>query len=695
MSILRKNKIKRILESRKSPVFETETAANGKRVQNAVKRWKSLLEDTSYGKICTKPVKETTAMMLDNEFRYLSEAATNTSIFGPMNGLQGGALHATDGYAPGDNRLPKILVPMVRRIYPALMSNETVGVQPMPGPVALGFALRYKYLKGPLHAGDSDTRHVHNEDATPDGPMYSKYNASGIKGIETKFVFTAHTAANGGSHDLIVIDGQGYPKPLKVAFVYPVAGGKFVAAINPIVESLVGTVELPAPDDDASELLKAAEKNVDKKFVELVKTKKTAVAYKDGTQYDSTTIDTIVSNGALNPDTADITVTGAMVGVSSWTDPAQRVDGKGNPLFSTVENSEMGYQKLDTRFTGRQDARLAEPLAGGKWQFRPEDTGIAALMQQYEGTGAIAKTSFGFEKCSVEAGTRRLSTSWTLETEEDLKNTNGIDIETEATQQMSYEMQAEIDREMTVRMLYSCLSKDEWSLWDGQLADSRWLGERGRAFYQHLIKMSIRMQTRNRRGPANFIVCTPDVAAVLENLDEFVAMPAQSNISTSNIATAKVGTLGGSRFNVYIDTRTPVYDTTDYGAGYEGMFEKSSSSMPNYCMLGYKGAESYDAGIIYCPYIPIMVQQAVNPVNFTPKVGLMTRYGVLDNIFGAELYYHCIIIDSFAQPGVPDTLRKVYPSGYITRSIAETGGDLKFNYPVQVSGTVTTATEEP
>jgi hypothetical protein len=81
-----------------------------------------------------------------------------------------------------------------------------------------------------------------------------------------------------------------------------------------------------------------------------------------------------------------------------------------------------------------------------------------------------------------------------------------------------------------------------------------------------------------------------------------------------------------------------------------------------------------------------MVQQAVNPVDFTPQVGLMTRYGVLDNIFGAELYYHCIIIDSFAQPGISDDLRKAYPSGYVTPGMAETytnkdGANVK--YPVQ------------
>lgn len=611
------------------------TQQNGERTKKAVFRWKKLLENTKdFGTIRTKAAKESTAMLLENQYRYLKEAATNTSIFGPANGLTGGALNVGDNYAAGDNRLPRILIPMVRRIYPALMSNEVVGVQPMPGPVALGFALRYKYLKGALHHGDSDTKHIHRGDAsktidhtimTDEKHIFqseTEYPASGIKGIETKATLTVTLAeagkkpAAGDALDatIVLIDGQGYPQVQTTAVKVSKDGKKFIE------QGWGYTFDVPETVDG-----------------------------------EATTVE----------------VKSLVVGVSSWGHTAK--DGKGRELFESMESAEMGYQKIDTRFTGRADARLGEELAGGRWKFRPEDTGIATLMQQYEGTGAIAKTSFGFEKCSVEAGTRRLSTSWTLETEEDLKNTNGIDIEQEATQQMSYELQAEIDREMTVRMLYSCLSKGEWSLWDAQLADARWLAERQRAFYQHLIKMSIRMQTRNRRGPANFIVCTPDVAALLESLDEFTTMPAQSNISTGNMATAKVGTLGGNRFSVYVDTRSAVYDNSDYGYGYEGMFQADTEAkLPNYCMLGYKGAESYDAGIIYCPYIPIMVQQAVNPVDFTPQVGLMTRYGVLDNIFGAELYYHCIIIDSFAQPGAPAQLRGVYPTGYVTPKVAAT-----------------------
>lgn len=652
---------------------KTLTQQNGERTKKAVFRWKRLLENTKdFGAIRTKAAKESTAMLLENQYRYLKEAATNTSIFGPQNGLQGGALNATDGYAPGDNRLPRILIPMVRRIYPALMSNEVVGVQPMPGPVALGFALRYKYLKGALHAGDSDTKHVHAADATkttlhPDGgydmttkntnpnfPGYAKgyqdtvYPARGIKGIETQCVITV-------SEDVTKVVGDG--DEAKTIVDSAKIGGKTAQIV------LISGQGYPEVQTTTLQVTKDGKRVMDMTWGYSFPIETTVASVQDGK--------TVV---AISP-----------VGISSWNHSEQLVDGKDRNLFETMESAEMGYQKIDTRFTGRADARLGEALAGGRWKFRPEDTGIATLMQQYEGTGAIAKTSFGFEKCSVEAGTRRLSTSWTLETEEDLKNTNGIDIEQEATQQMSYELQAEIDREMTVRMLYSCLSKNEWSLWDATLADARWMGERNRALYQHLVKMSIRMQTRNRRGPANFIVCTPDVAALLETLDEFTVMPAQSSVSTANMATAKVGTLGGSRFSVYVDTRTAVYDGSDYGYGYEGMFQQSDSQLPNYCLLGYKGAESYDAGIIYCPYIPIMVQQAVNPVDFTPQVGLMTRYGVLDNIFGAELYYHCIIIDSLAQPGIPEGLRKVYPAGYITPAIAKDMAPTdtqQFSYPV-------------
>ena len=93
--------------------------------------------------------------------------------------------------------------------------------------------------------------------------------------------------------------------------------------------------------------------------------------------------------------------------------------------------------------------------------------------------------------------------------------------------------------------------------------------------------------------------------------------------------------------------------------------DEAEVKLPNYCMLGYKGAETYDAGIIYCPYIPIMVQTATDTNSFSPHVGLMTRYGVMDNIFGSELYYHVILIDDFSNPGVDAPTSAMYPNGYL------------------------------
>ena len=120
-------------------------------------------------------------------------------------------------------------------------------------------------------------------------------------------------------------------------------------------------------------------------------------------------------------------------------------------------------------------------------------------------------------------------------------------------------------------------------------------------------------------------------------LPEFNVMPVNGNVNTQPVGVAKVGNLGG-RFNVYRDTRT------------EGQFERTDSltartTRLEYALLGYKGPEFYDTGIVYCPYIPVMVQRTIGPNDFSPRVGMLTRYGVVDHIFGANLYYHIVIVN--------------------------------------------------
>jgi hypothetical protein len=314
------------------------------------------------------------------------------------------------------------------------------------------------------------------------------------------------------------------------------------------------------------------------------------------------------------------------------------------------DGTEVGWNYLNTRFTGTSASWLSGGATGitGSEAFNivGNDQGVANLLANFELSSNIPQMVVAFEKTAVEAGTRRLAARWSVELEQDLKNMNGIDIDNELTNAMSYEIQAEIDREMVIRMCQVAINAgfgQGYSVWSPVSADGRWLGERNRDFYARLIVEANRVAIRNRRGAANFIVATPRVCAMLEMLPEFQWYPVQGNVNTQPVGIAKVGTVGG-RFNVYRDTRTEA----QYQVGTRG-------TILEYALLGYKGTEYYDTGIVYCPYIPVLVQRTIGPNDFAPRVGLMTRYGVIDHIFGANLYYHLIIVTGLGTSFTPGT----------------------------------------
>ena len=462
------------------------------RASRLLEKWAPVLDfkSDSIKEIKDEHTRLNTAVLLENQEQYCFEQSGNTSALGSNAGDSPRSFASTDNYASGDSRLPKILIPMIRRTFPELISNEIVGVQPMSGPVGLAFALRYKY------------------------------DTSGL--------------GSGG------VDGSNVP---------------------------LGT-------------------------------------------------HTTVGN---------------------------------------ANGSELGYQFIDTRFTGTSAGALSGNAA---WSFPQQDQGVAEILKNFEIQNNIPQVNVTFEKTAVEAGTRRLGARWSVELEQDLKNMNGIDIDSEITNAMSYEIQAEIDREMIMRMIQTALNAGAqgYSFWNPASADGRWLVERNRDFYQRIIIEANRIATRNRRGAANFIVATPRVCAILEMLPEFQWVPVQGDVNTQPVGIAKIGAVGG-RFSVYRDTRTEVQNSTYYGAqGYTAQGGSPGSAYGGsieYALLGYKGPEFYDTGIIYCPYIPIMVQRTIGPNDFAPRVGLLTRYGVVDNIFGANLYYHVIIIQGLGQAFTP------------------------------------------
>ena len=491
---------------------ETQTRPNtdyidNNRAQALLEKWSPVLDYTSdkVDAIDNAHTRLNTAILLENQEEWcLREANTGgannaTSVFGTaaggssinQGGGNGGYTASDDsGYAQNDARLPKILIPMIRRTFPELITNEIVGVQPMSGPVGLAFALRYKYSNDSIDAGTND------HDGT--GPSVAGTAAKGSAGVTGEL----------GHNNLDT--------------------GFTGASASVLTSSLDGTA----------------------------------------------------ANHTIVPDT-------------HW-------------------------------------------LSAG---FGASDSGFAAALSAFELDAAkeAGTVELSFEKTAVEAGTRRLNARWSVELEQDLKNMNGIDVDAELTNAMSYEIQAEIDREMIIRMIQTATAAGKgvgYSLYQPQSADARWMAERNRDFYQKLIVEANRLAVRNRRGAANFIVATPRVCAILEMLPEFSWMTVDGNVNTQPVGVAKVGNVGG-RFNVYRDTRTE--STYNLGAANE-------AAKIEYALLGYKGPEYYDTGIIYCPYIPVMVQRSIDPNSFYPKVGMLTRYGVVDHLFGAANYYHVVFV---------------------------------------------------
>jgi hypothetical protein len=470
--------------------------------QQLVEKWNPILDFKSdkVGEITNETTRLNTAILLENQEKWClregSNSASTGGVFGAHQGTAG--TFSGDRYATGDARLPKVLIPMIRRTFPELITNEIVGVQPMTGPVGLAFAMRYKYEDSALG-----------------------YSANG--------------------------DGS----------------------------NSSGSVGTP----------------------------------------------------------------------QSW---STGVDKNGNPA-----GKELGYNYLNTAFTGTSSLELS---GNAEWTNVAEDSGVGALISQFELSSKIPQITVSFEKTSVEALTRRLAAKWSVELEQDLKNMNGIDIDAELTNAMSYEIQAEIDREMIARMIQVCLNAGAgvgYSTWSAISADGRWSGERARDFYNRLVVEANRVAIRNRRGAANFIIATPRICAILETLPNFTWMPVNGNVNTQPVGIAKVGSVGG-RFQIYRDTRTeaqlnPGYTSTNLNGGYS----TARTKPVDYALLGYKGSEYYDSGIVYCPYIPVMVQRTIGPNDFSPRVGLLTRYGVVDHIFGASLYYHLIICTGLGNSFMP------------------------------------------
>lgn len=255
----------------------------------------------------------------------------------------------------------------------------------------------------------------------------------------------------------------------------------------------------------------------------------------------------------------------------------------------------------------------------------------------------------GFEilKATVTAKTRKLGVQITRETEEDMKAMQGLNAQQEISDLLSYEIAQEMDRQLLGEIVQSAVRAKNTMVWDPAKADGRNQNERVNTLYTTILNKSAQIAVKSRRGAANWCVASPGAAALLEAhiYNPLSVAGGMGNASAfgktidQGIGVTDIGTLRNGTIKLYRDTL----------AGGE------------YILLGFKGNNIYDAGIIYLPYIPLELMQAQDPFTFNPITAARTRYGVTTNLFGAGSFYQFIGLKGVAdQASVASDAEKVF-----------------------------------
>ena len=238
-----------------------------------------------------------------------------------------------------------------------------------------------------------------------------------------------------------------------------------------------------------------------------------------------------------------------------------------------------------------------------------------------DGAGAFNEMAFSIEKVTVTAKSRALKAEYSLELAQDLKAIHGLNAEAELANILSTEILAEINREV-IRTIYNVAeSGAQANVANGGTFDldvdsnGRWSVEKFKGLIFQIERDANAIAQRTRRGKGNMILCSADVASALTMAGVLDYTPAlNANLNVDDTGNTFAGVLAG-KYRVYIDP---------YAA---------NSADAQYYVAGYKGASPYDAGLFYCPYVPLQMVRAVGQDTFQPKIGFKTRYGIVANPF--------------------------------------------------------------
>jgi hypothetical protein len=302
--------------------------------------------------------------------------------------------------------------------------------------------------------------------------------------------------------------------------------------------------------------------------------------------------------------------------------------------YSTQGGTEALFGEADTDFSGAgtqgggSTSLVGDVLSGETSADSGSDgvedvfgvgTGMSTAAGEALGnTGdAFGEMAFSIEKSTVTAKSRALKAEYTMELAQDLKAVHGLDAEGELANILSSEILAEINREIirtiNVKAKLGFAADGIFDMAASADADGRWMVERFKSLIMQIEKEANVVARETRRGKGNFIICSSDVASAIAAAGMLDYTPAlAANLNVDDTGNTFAGVLNG-RTKVYVDP----YATRDY------------------VTVGYRGSNPYDAGLFYCPYVPLSMVKAVGEEDFQPRIGFKTRYGMVANPYVA------------------------------------------------------------
>jgi len=294
--------------------------------------------------------------------------------------------------------------------------------------------------------------------------------------------------------------------------------------------------------------------------------------------------------------------------------------------YITAGGTEAFYNEANTGFggaAGQQTALTVGQAADANGAFVSNATAVLAMATATAEDLTFKEMAFSIEKVTVTAKTRALKAEYSIELAQDLKAVHGLDAETELANILSAEILAEINREV-VRTIYGT-AKQGCAVGTTNVgsfnldvdSNGRWMVEKVKGLAFQIEREANTIAKTTRRGKGNVLIVSSDVASALAMagiLDYQSALQSQVSLTVDDTGNTFAGTLFG-RIKVYIDPYAP------------------TSSSSEFAVVGYKGSNAYDAGLFYCPYVPLQMVRAVDTTNFQPKIGFKTRYGLVANPF--------------------------------------------------------------